>query len=201
MKKTIKAFKIVQSTEFCDSVGPPFRGAPNSTIITHNSLSVYGGGVVCPSPSAPSGFFNPCGPGPDLTSLEIGFPRGMSLVGQPPTSAWRDPIGTHLPVQTKEELTNLSGPGGGGGGGGSSLSGIGSMSREQLIQQSTTPGSQANSSQSGGSQIDSKNQIIECVVCGDKSSGKHYGQFTCEGKFLFFFYCDLVFFFAFKFGN
>ena len=24
-------------------------------------------------------------------------------------------------------------------------------------------------------------RIIECVVCGDKSSGKHYGQFTCEG--------------------
>ena len=23
---------------------------------------------------------------------------------------------------------------------------------------------------------------ITCVVCGDKSSGKHYGQFTCEGK-------------------
>lgn len=31
---------------------------------------------------------------------------------------------------------------------------------------------------------DENGQDITCVVCGDKSSGKHYGQFTCEGEVL-----------------
>ena len=29
---------------------------------------------------------------------------------------------------------------------------------------------------------DEHGQDIVCVVCSDKSSGKHYGQFTCEGE-------------------
>ncbi|KAK6644111.1 hypothetical protein RUM43_000378 [Polyplax serrata] len=105
----------------------------------------------------------------------------MALVAPPPT-AWREPgamLGPSL------------GPLGPGPGPGpvtptqaEDITALVPVGRE--LQQSTTPGSQANSTQSGGSNngVD-KNQNIECVVCGDKSSGKHYGQFTCEGFRIF----------------
>ena len=32
----------------------------------------------------------------------------------------------------------------------------------------------------------SQGVFVECVVCSDKSSGKHYGQYTCEGCKSFF---------------
>lgn len=92
----------------------------------------------------------------------------MALV-VPPGSTWRDPP-VSLPPTTGEDVTRELGA---------------SVTPQPNAPQTPTPNSTAGSAPSSAPSPtgDDKNaQNMTCVVCGDKSSGKHYGQFTCEGR-------------------
>lgn len=144
----------------------PSNGANGSTIITHNSFSVYGGGVPCTSPSAATGFFTPRGSDSESSPLELGFSRNMTLVAHPPPTVWRDPnLGSQYTAGDGYTTTSLPIP-----------------TANSIDMKQELNGVHATSTNSNGDVSPDKKDVLECVVCGDKSSGKHYGQLTCEGK-------------------
>lgn len=147
--------------------------------------------MPCSSPSTATGFFTPRGPIADGDNgpLELGFSRSMALVAHPPPNVWRDSnltAGGNLQPygSTVDGFSPALGVGVGGIGG--SLQSANSTDLKQETAHSAGNSSHSNSLPDSGSPVEKKDHL-ECVVCGDKSSGKHYGQFTCEGKkFLLF---------------
>lgn len=122
-------------------------------------------------------------PHPRLLPPVPGLMPDMALVA-PPTSVWRDPsLLASAPSITSMSMSSL--PLHHALNGGLSPSDAGAVSPGLGSAVTPIPPSdvsqQSSDNESGGTK-DENGQEISCVVCSDKSSGKHYGQFTCEGE-------------------
>ena len=120
----------------------------------------------------------------------------MALVATAPSTVWRDP---NVMSATANTISSISQPLStlGSTGSTSSAEDLGSSLRQlnHIPGGHGAPGAVPSHHHlppyhqalgpDTGSKSEDDHSDIECVVCGDKSSGKHYGQFTCEGRSLF----------------
>ena len=106
----------------------------------------------------------------------------MALVASPTsTSVWRDP--NVMSAVDHPQLLQLHPPPVSTTGSTADLSAYQFMPPVPTKREQTTPPMPDTESIIK----DENGQDITCVVCGDKSSGKHYGQFTCEGNYSLYF--------------